>query len=104
MIGLGLFLVTELVFYVLIFCPIECSLRKKLIYSECEQIYPIFLLTIFGLTAVGCCMSVLLSDYKLYNGYQELNCGSMMIFDDILFGNKKMDSTSFFSGKKTIEE
>jgi hypothetical protein len=27
-----------------------------------------------------------------------------MIFDDILFGNKKMDGSSFFSGTKTIDE
>jgi hypothetical protein len=43
-----------------------------------------------------------MSNFKLYQGYQELSCGSVVVFDGLANGNLKDDNSSFFAGVKTI--
>lgn len=100
--GMCLLLISGLVCYVLLFCPFELCLRKKLLYSNCEQFCPVVFVTVLGVVAIGLSAAVLLSDYKVYSGYQELACGSTIALDDLIYGNIKNDNSSFFAGTRTI--
>jgi hypothetical protein len=68
-VALAVMLVTGPIMHVLLFCPMETCLRKKLAYSRCEELWPAVVLFVLGLGVIGVCTVGLLSDYRLYGGY-----------------------------------
>ena len=102
MTGAALLFVSGPIMYVLLFCPMNICVRKRLKYSNCEKKWPFVVLLFLGLAAIACCLAGLFSNYHLYNGYRETSCGGTIVFDDALNGNWNADKTSFFAGTRTI--
>jgi hypothetical protein len=88
--------------HVLLFCPLDSCLRKKLNYSLCEQLWPAALTLFLGMGLVAGSAVGLLSSHQFYPGYQDLSCSGTIIFDDALHGSIKSDESSFFAGTANI--
>ena len=100
--GAALLIVSAPIMYVLLFCPMQICVRKRLKYSKCEKTWPFVVLLFLGLAAIASCLVGIFSNYHLYNGYKETSCGGTIVFDDAINGNWNSDKTSFFAGTRTI--
>jgi hypothetical protein len=56
---------------------------------------------ILGTAVVASSFIGLFSNFKLYNGYQELQCSGIIGVDDALYGGS-YDGNSYFAGISTI--
>lgn len=51
---------------------------------------------------IASCFAGLFSDYKLYEGYQQLSCSGIIGVDDALYGAQSYSGDSYFAGIKTV--
>ena len=70
LVGIGIMVVAAPIMYVLLFCPMQICLRKKMIYTKCEEIWPAVVLVFLGLGVIACCLVGIFSNYRMYSGYE----------------------------------
>jgi len=70
LVGLAIMVISAPIMCVILFCPMDSCLRKKLIYSKIEEIWPAILTFLVGAGVIACCSVGMLSGYNLYQGYQ----------------------------------
>lgn len=64
--------------------------------------WPVVVTVILGGLVVASSFAGLFSDYRLYDGYQQLSCSGIIGVDDALYGAQSYSGDSFFAGIKTI--
>lgn len=64
--------------------------------------WPVVVTVILGGVVIASCFAGLFSDYRLYEGYQQLSCSGIIGVDDALYGAQSYKGDSYFAGIKTV--